>query len=127
MSGIQVIKIMKEEVHDLPEENIKGVFLPRTFFSSASVGIVEPQKTQTRHYHNRVNDGVEIVFIYAGKCTLLTDEGESEIYDIDRNGPIYVCVPTKTVAHIKNVGMNNVHFFSVFTPGLIPEELVFLE
>ncbi len=118
---------MKEKVHYLAEENIKGVFLPRTMFSSASVGIVEPQKTQKRHYHNRVNDGVEIVFVYAGKCTLLTNEGESEVYDIDCDGPIYVCVPTKTIAHIKNVGTNNVYFFSVFVPGLVPEELVFLE
>lgn len=126
MRGIQIVEISKESIHDLPEENIKGVFLPRTDFSSASVGIIEPNQTQTKHYHNRVGDGVEIVFIYAGKCTLLSDEGESIVYDTDSNGPIYLCIPTKTIAHIRNVGLTNVYFFSVFVPGLIPEELVFL-
>lgn len=127
MKGIKIVEIMKEKVYNLPEENIGGVFLPRNNFCSASVGIIEPQKTQTKHYHNRVGNGIEIIFIYSGKFILLSDEGESEIFDASCNGPIYVCVSTNTVAYIKNVGTNNVYFFSVFVPGLIPEELVFLE
>lgn len=127
MKGIQVVEISKEIIHELPEENIQGIFLPRTEYSSASVGIIEPWKVQKKHYHNRKGDGVEIVFIYSGKCTLVSEEGESEVFDTDRNGPVYICISTKTVAHIRNVGSTNVYFFSVFAPGLVPEEIVFLD
>lgn len=126
MSEMYVIEIMKETVHDLPEENIKGIFLPRTEFSSSSVGVIEPYQTQTKHFHNRVGDGVEIVFIYSGKCVLLTEDGESVEYDTDKDGPVFLSIPTKTIAHIKNTGASRVFFFSVFAPGLVPEEINFL-
>lgn len=125
MKGIEVIEINQEQIHDLPEENIQGVFLPATKYNSASVGIVRPHETQTKHYHRRPGDGYEIIFIYEGKCVLRSSDGGSKVYDVDNNGPVLVYVHTNTIAYIENVGDTEVRFFTVFAPALEFTELVF--
>lgn len=126
MKSMTIIEVNKEEIHKLPEENISGIFLPRTKFSSASIGIVKPYECQKKHYHNRVDDGYEIIFIYSGKCVLMGEE-ESRVFNVDKDGPVFVAVPSRTIAYIKNVGENEVRFFTVFVPGLDINELHFIE
>ena len=127
MNGIDIVEINKEPIHDLPEENIQGIFLPRTNYHSASVGIVKPHEIQKKHFHKRPGDGYEIIFIYEGKCILRGKEASSAEYDIDSNGPVLVYVHTNTNAYIENTGDSEVRFFTVFAPGLEFSELNFLE
>lgn len=126
MKKIEVVEINKEIIHDLPEENIMGIFLPRTGFSSASVGIIKPNNCQKKHFHDRVNNGYEHIFVYSGKFVLM-GWNEQIIFDADNNGPVFITVPSKTIAYIKNVGNNEVRFFSVFAPGLDVNELHFID
>lgn len=127
MNSIQIVEINKQPVHNLPEENIKGIFLPKTNFTSSSVGIIEPNETQKKHYHNRPLDGYEIIFIYSGKVVFVSEKEESPVYNVDKNGPIFACVSSQTIAYLKNVGNNEVRFFTVFAPGLNLDELVFFD
>ncbi len=127
MSKIIAVEVNNETVHDLPEENIYGIFLPKSAYSSASVGIIKAGEMQKAHYHNRVGDGVEIVFVYQGKFIICNERKDSDVFDTNMNGPVYIQIPTKTIAHLKNVGQGEVRFFSVFAPALDINELVFID
>lgn len=115
-------------VHDVPltrsdEENIAVAILPDTPFTSAAVGYVSPGAVQTPHYHDRPDDGDEIIYLYRGTFRLITDGRRSEPHDTARTGPVYVAVKAGTVASIENCGTEDVAFFAVFAPMFRPGEI----
>ncbi|SRR6266496_983473 len=125
MPVIQAISIEKEPRSYLEEEQISGIFLPGSVFASASVGILEPGVTQTCHCHKRPQEGIEIIFVYEGTFSLMTEDKVLESFDVRQNGPIYIQVSSGQHAHLKNTGKEQVKFFSVFTPPFEAGEIHF--
>jgi hypothetical protein len=127
LPGMRIVRVVGEPVLDFVEERITGILLPVNVFTSASVGFVAPGVAQRHHKQHRPQDGVEIIFVYAGRFRVVGEDGVSSVYDADEDGPVYVEVESEAPASLENTGSTNVKFFSVFAPPFAVGEHEYLE
>jgi len=126
MPEIQISKVHAEQLTYFAPENLSFAALPAASFVSSTVNRIEPGVTQTPHYHNRPQQGEEIVFVYQGTFELIGAEGVIDSFNVEHDGPIYLHIPAQTQASLRNVGDTPVRFFSLFAPPFVLEEMVFL-
>jgi hypothetical protein len=126
MKKITYVEVNKQRFTRFPEERISGLILPSTDFSSASVGDVAPKVAQAPHFHRRPQNGDEIIFVYKGYFELVTESGIKR-FNVDRDGPVFIQVPSGLQASIKNVGSSSVRFFSVFAPPFKVGEINYIK
>lgn len=127
MNRAQVIVINEQKRTRIEAENIGGIFLPTSQHASSAVGIIDPHATQVMHIHNRPESGDEIVFVYAGHVELIVAGESMGHWDIAMSGPVYMRIPSGTVAQLRNRGSEPAYFFSVFAPPFELNELRFLD
>ena len=126
MGDVKIMKVDKQEFMFFDEERISGTILSESEFSSSTVGVISPGESQRHHVQNRPNNGVEIIFIYQGAFVVRTNNANIE-HNAEENGPLYVEVPSGEPASIKNMGSNEVKFFTVFAPPFKMGEIKYLE
>ncbi len=126
MSDVKIMAVDKQEVIFFDDERISGIILSENKFSSSTVGVISPGESQRHHLQNRPDNGVEIIFIYQGIFAVKTNSANVE-HDAEENGPLYVEVPSGEPTSIKNMGSNEVKFFTVFSPPFKMGEIKYLE
>lgn len=126
MKKITYVEVDKQTFQWFAEEHIKGLLLPTSGFTSASVGDVAAKEEQTPHRHHRPKDGDELIFVYEGLFELVTETAKTR-FDVDRDGPVFISVPSGMQASINNLGTKRVRFFSVFAPPFQVGEINYLK
>lgn len=126
MSKIQMSKVHEERFTYFSPEGLSFAALPAASFVSTAVNSIEPGGAQAPHYHNRPQQGEEIVFVYQGAFAVIGAEGVIDSFNVEHDGPIYLHIPAQTQASLRNVGDIPVRFFSLFAPPFVPEEMIFL-
>jgi oxalate decarboxylase/phosphoglucose isomerase-like protein (cupin superfamily) len=126
-NGLTIVALGDVELKDIAEENVSTAILPDTPFASAAVAFVAPNKAQSVHYHERPDQGDEIIFIYQGAFRLVSGDYRSGIHDTATAGPVYAAVTSGTVLSIENHGDVDVAFFSVFAPNFRPGEIHYVD
>jgi oxalate decarboxylase/phosphoglucose isomerase-like protein (cupin superfamily) len=112
------------------DERIYTRIFPTTSeFGDAAMSRIEPGVSQRYHIHNRPSGGVEIIFVYAGRFKIRSEnrvDGD-RIFDVESEGPIYISVPSGTPCSLINVGDKPVDFFAVFCPPFAQGEIQYIE
>lgn len=123
---IEIVVINELDFLRFEEENISGVLLPSSNFTSTSAGIVMPGEAQASHYQERPGNGTEIILVYEGHFEVVGAAGTMTVHDCATKGPLFIQVASKAVASLRNVGNIPVRFFSVFAPPFEPGEIKYL-
>ncbi len=121
-----VVCLHKLKFSEFEEENIVGAIIGQDEFGSITTGLVRVGQAQTPHLHNRPSNGIELILVYQGKVEVIGQSGVLEACDADKDGPLFVKVPSGQPASLRNVGDVEVRFFSVFLPAFEMGEIVYL-
>jgi hypothetical protein len=120
-----IVSIDSIPMHYFKEENSYFGLVWEDLFTSISVCQLLPGQVQTRHYHQRPDDGNEVLLIYAGKFEVVVDE-QVTMHDCSEKGPLLVAYKSLERGCIRNLDLETpVKFLNMFSPPFKEGELYF--
>lgn len=110
-------------LHYFEEENSYFGQACEDSFTSVSVCQIAPGKMQAKHFHERPDDGNELLLIYAGKCEVVVND-EVTVHDCAVSGPLLVSYQSLEKGCIRNLDpAAPVKFLNIFSPPFRQGEL----
>ncbi len=124
---INIVRTSEIELQEFSDENILGALLPATKHFSASYGVVRPNESQRHHVQSRPGKGDELIIVVSGMFKIRTANEYEGPFDADKDGAVFIHVPSDVPASLVNIGNSDLKFFGVFTPPFELGEINYID